>query len=31
MLDAEDEEAHAMRRKTDSDLGFDSYANTGRV
>lgn len=31
MLDAEDEEAHAMRRQSDRDLGFDSYANTGRV
>lgn len=32
MLDAEDEEAHAMRRKTDRDLGFDeSYASTGRA
>ena len=30
MLDAEDEEAHAMRRKSDRDLGF-SYANTERV
>lgn len=32
MLDAEDDEAHAMRRKSDRDLGFDeTYANTGRV
>jgi hypothetical protein len=32
MLDAEDAEAHAMRRNTDRDLGFnETYANTGRV
>ena len=32
MLDAEDEEAHAMRRESDRYLGFnETYADTGRV
>jgi hypothetical protein len=31
MLDAEDEEAHAMRRKSDSDLGFTPYASKGKA
>lgn len=30
MLGAEDEEAHAMRRKSDRDLGFKPYANAER-